>query len=302
MKRDWTPLESRVREDHRLAVLPDDTCRLFYLMARAQLDSWGRIGSFTTLLSANVWPLLGRSSKETERCLCECIKAGLFELYRKHGVDWIQMPEWSEFHGGKIERRGRPEWPEPTPDCLQDPAGVTPESLRTKSGPSPLARTRVSCPVSVSGSLSGGESARGVDDPPLPKEIDTVDVAAALADYQESRREQGHKPLKPQGLKAMYGKLARWGPEGAVAALRDSIANGYQGVFLPKGWQANGSPQLFASEKSMSNIRNVIAKIQAKETNGKALQPGAHVRALPEPDRERGDLLGLPGRPPRDAG
>lgn len=138
-------------------------------------------------------------------------------------------------------------------------------------------------------------ASRGSATPPipdsLPREINTPEVVAALAEYQESRREQGHKPLKPQGLKAMYGKLARWGPAAAVAALHDSISNGYQGVFLPKGYVQDGTPEkrtLSFAEQTMANADIAFAamnrqKREAQEAlNGK--EPHAQIpERFPKP-------------------
>lgn len=69
---------------------------------------------------------------------------------------------------------------------------------------------------------------------PLPVALDTPEIRGALADFQVSRREQRHQPLGPVGLSRLIGKLEAMGRDVALEALKNSIANGYQGVFAPK--------------------------------------------------------------------
>lgn len=93
-------------------------------------------------------------------------------------------------------------------------------SMRAACGPNHSASASVSDPV---------------PDALLSDRLRTPELRRALGDYQRSRKEQGHKALGEVGMKRLIAKLEGWGHDRAVAALNDSAANGYQGVFEPKG-------------------------------------------------------------------
>src|SRR5688572_29565556 len=76
----YTPLFSSIRHSTKLAALPDDACRVFYLLLLAQCDAWGRADARPAVLFAEVWPLLGKSMEETERCRNELARVGLIQL------------------------------------------------------------------------------------------------------------------------------------------------------------------------------------------------------------------------------
>jgi len=113
----YTPLFSSIRHSEKLAELPDDTCRLFYLMLLAQLDAWGRCAARPKVLFAEVWPLLGHDATETERCRDECARVGLIEIRELEGRMWIQLPDWEDKAGtlGKRDHRQESVWPDDGP-------------------------------------------------------------------------------------------------------------------------------------------------------------------------------------------
>ncbi len=110
----FTPLFSSIRHSDKLAALPDDACRLFYLMLLAQCDAWGRHDARAKVLCADVWPLLDHDPKETERCRDACAKAGLILVLRDGDRMWIQVPDWEAKAGtiGKLDHRKQSEWPD----------------------------------------------------------------------------------------------------------------------------------------------------------------------------------------------
>jgi hypothetical protein len=75
-------------------------------------------------------------------------------------------------------------------------------------------------------------------DVPLPNELNTPEFASAWADWLAYRTQQRFKRYKPIGLKTLFTRLAEVGPERATAAIRQSMANGWQGLFPEKvgGW------------------------------------------------------------------
>jgi hypothetical protein len=73
----------------------------------------------------------------------------------------------------------------------------------------------------------------------LPEKLNTPEFADAWKDWVAYRKERG-QTLKPTTIKAQLGKMQDWGPADAVAAIRQSIMNGWQGIFEPR---SNGQPK-----------------------------------------------------------
>ena len=66
----------------------------------------------------------------------------------------------------------------------------------------------------------------------FPAGIDSAPFRAAWADWCAYRRERG-QTLKPRTAKAQLAEMADWGQADAIAAIRKSIMQGWQGVFKP---------------------------------------------------------------------
>jgi hypothetical protein len=75
--------------------------------------------------------------------------------------------------------------------------------------------------------------------PVLPVSLQTSEFADAWKDWVAYRKERG-QTLKPTTIKAQLGKMQDWGAADAVAAIRQSILNGWQGIFEPR---SNGQPK-----------------------------------------------------------
>lgn len=71
---------------------------------------------------------------------------------------------------------------------------------------------------------SGGEPLQ------IPDSLDTPAFHEAWQKWQQHRREI-RKPIRPTSEKAMLGKLAKYGPSVAIAAVENSVANGWTGLF-----------------------------------------------------------------------
>lgn len=67
-----------------------------------------------------------------------------------------------------------------------------------------------------------------------------IDFLSTLASFEQHRKEI-KKPLKATGLRLLYEQLRGMGELPAVAAMKTSIANGWQGVFAERG--NNGTSQ-----------------------------------------------------------
>ena len=75
--------------------------------------------------------------------------------------------------------------------------------------------------------------------PVFPPALSTPEFADAWKDWVAYRKERG-QTLKPTTIKAQLGKMQDWGATDAVAAIRQSIMNGWQGIFEPR---SNGQPK-----------------------------------------------------------
>ncbi len=71
-------------------------------------------------------------------------------------------------------------------------------------------------------------------------ELDTDEFRRAWRDWVEHRRQIRHA-LTPATAQRQLGKLARAGPEKAIAMIEQSITNGWQGLFEPRDDQVKAS-------------------------------------------------------------
>jgi len=67
----------------------------------------------------------------------------------------------------------------------------------------------------------------------LPKCLQTEAFKAAWSEWCEYRKER-KLPLTPTTVKSQLKKLEKWGHDGAVASIQESISNGWQGLFPSK--------------------------------------------------------------------
>ena len=74
----------------------------------------------------------------------------------------------------------------------------------------------------------------------LPAALDTEAFRAAWDEYLAYRRERRLPAMRPRTVAAKLAEMATWGEPTAREAIRQSIANGWQGVFEPKPTDARG--------------------------------------------------------------
>jgi hypothetical protein len=68
----------------------------------------------------------------------------------------------------------------------------------------------------------------------VPSILDKPAFHAAWGDWLAYRTERRLPAYKPRNLTAQYAALAEWGIAGAIASIRESIRNQWQGLFEPK--------------------------------------------------------------------
>jgi hypothetical protein len=74
----------------------------------------------------------------------------------------------------------------------------------------------------------------------FPPELDTPAFRAAWDEYVDHRRKSNIKPLKPHSVVGKFAEMAKWGEAAALESIRQSVDNGYAGLFPPKPLQAAG--------------------------------------------------------------
>lgn len=85
----------------------------------------------------------------------------------------------------------------------------------------------------------------------MPSILETEAFKSAWLDYVAYRITAKLKPLKPLSVKAQWQEFTQWGEERAIQAIRDTIRQGWQGIFEPKsGGKTHG--------KISSSTRNSI--------------------------------------------
>lgn len=118
----------------------------------------------------------------------------------------------------------------PRTDCGGTPAGRAP----TPAGRAPITITQPSVEPSLNHQHTRTPKTQKVDEPP-PSNLN-VEAWHRWVQYREAIR----KPIKPVSIPAAQRKLAGFGADQA-AVVEQSIAEGYQGLFVLKGERNNSS-------------------------------------------------------------
>lgn len=113
MARTWTALYASITTSKKLKACASDASRVFYLLLLTQVDPWGRTEDDAETLCARVWPLLGKTEKDTEKALADLHNVGLITRHDVEGLRFIQVEEWAT-HAGKHQggSKGSPKFPE----------------------------------------------------------------------------------------------------------------------------------------------------------------------------------------------
>jgi hypothetical protein len=94
----------------------------------------------------------------------------------------------------------------------------------------------------------------------FPPVLDTPQFRAAWAEWIAYRRDRKLPKLIPKSEAAQLSKLAAWGHDGAIASIRESISQQWQGLFAPKNSTPNhannrtGSPRGFSQQQTYAGV------------------------------------------------
>ena len=103
----------------------------------------------------------------------------------------------------------------------------------------------------------------------FPKPLDTPSFKEQWIAYEEYRRENKFRRMGPTTIKTKLAELSEWGEEVAIAQIRQSIGNGWQGIFPPKSFsskpRAAGAPEAkegSAPRRRTWEIRQVLDSVE----------------------------------------
>ncbi len=121
-----------------------------------------------------------------------------------------------------------------------DPKGATPKVPPQGCDPSNLIQSNLTPPAlpPVEPPQRGGGVTQKISYDPknaeMPTELDCPEFRQAWADWFEYRRERKLSVYKQKTIELKLRELAELGQAGAIAAIKHSISNAYQGIFEPK--------------------------------------------------------------------
>lgn len=101
----------------------------------------------------------------------------------------------------------------------------------------PMAKNGSSTSTSTSSSTSKkkGDESPDQDEIQIPANLQSDAFAKAWESYLAYRKSSRLKALAPASIRAQLRNLSEMGHDAAIAAINQSIANGWQGIFPPKG-------------------------------------------------------------------
>jgi hypothetical protein len=124
-------------------------------------------------------------------------------------------------------------------------AKVTPNKLEAISQKLETEEEKASVPAALllaSEDQPKPEKKFNAADAEIPAKLASPEFRSVWAEWCAYRREKGHT-MKSRTAKAQLEKMAEWGEAQAIAAMRKSIMQGWQGVFPPTDNPNNRAPE-----------------------------------------------------------
>ncbi len=89
----------------------------------------------------------------------------------------------------------------------------------------------------------------------FPEGLQTLEFTSAWADWVDERKLSKRGPYTERGAAALFKRLAKMGADRAIAAIRNSIEQGYHGIHEPKGAPQNGRANDAAARRAAKRER-----------------------------------------------
>lgn len=156
--------------------------------------------------------------------------------------DGMTIPKWEKHNGSGAKVRAEAAARQaasrarhkPVTDMSQD--SVTPVTVPSQDSVTreDLEKTEIETKTKPK---TGAATPLGV----FPDVLDTPAFREVWADWKDDRKANRRKPLTPKGEAIKLAELASWGEADAIAGIKASIGNGWQGIFRPGGSEAKPS-------------------------------------------------------------
>jgi hypothetical protein len=196
---------------------------VFFTRLIMKVDDFGRFSANPKLLRSLLFPIRdGVRDADISRDLAECEKAGLLAVYEADGKPYLQIEKF-----GNTPRAKESKYPAPA-------SNLQANACNLQASASKCMHLHANAPVTVTETVT--EFVTETDTPTgedFPESLNTEAFKTEWENYLAYRREAKLKPLKPQSIKAKLSEIALWGEQTAITAIRNSISNGWQGIFYP---------------------------------------------------------------------
>lgn len=179
---------------------------------------------------------------------------------------------------------------------VRDTSGTEPGPKRERKKKSQSENLSVAAlPDAGAGGAASEPGAGTVADPKpvvLPANLESPEFRAAWGEWVAQRRAKKIKAYTPEGAQALLNKLAEHGPVAAVAAIRESIVQGWQGLFpdrhVPRDRAApRTGPDLPRAEPRKETPEELVARLRREKAPPAPKPPptaaDAPARDAPEP-------------------
>lgn len=234
--------------------------RLLFVGTWVFSDDKGRHKLDYRQLKIEIFPADPFTIGDIEAMFCELWSVGLVSVYDDNGTWYFVVNGW---HHQKIDKPQPPKFPDPAACRFVDYSSngtrtvdeqsencrrpFVPDTIRSDgigldgigndaiTPPSPQGGT---ADVNTSGTPNGSSGRKPrkpqyeVEHQSYPPSLDTEDFRAVWQLWTLHRIEI-HKPMTPLAASEALAKCEAWGRDRAIAAIRHSVANGWQGLFEP---------------------------------------------------------------------
>lgn len=278
----------------------DRVCQLsfpaevFYRRLMSVVDDFGRFDGRFPILRSRLYSLQIDKVREAdiERWIAECVKSGLIALYSVSGKPYILF-----FNLGDPRAKDS-KYPPPPPELEVSPQLTSANVCKqTQTDENRREQMKASVPDSDSDSDTHSDSDKPPNPPPagggvetkpkrvrgqpqetvpIPASLDTPEFRAAWADWLADRVTR-KKPVTPLAAKSQLADLETIGPKLATECVRESIRNGWQGIFTDKykvPHAGGGSRCQTKAERDAEylaeELTDAFRSIAAKEKHGPA--------------------------------
>lgn len=228
--------------------------RLLFILLWPICDDSGRTRAASRMLASLLFPYDEDAPKLIEHWLGELERESMVRRYSVNGDTYLEICNWQKHQ--KIDK----------PSASKLPAFAESSRILAESSPNPRERS------SEDRDQGSGTKDQGKEEiAPEALPFSSPEFSEAWSQWQKHRTEI-RKPLKPTMRAAQLAELAAMGEQRAIAALRHTIAKGWQGIREPEAQQGQGTLVGFAPRASLGALQIELKAV--REEIADILHPG----------------------------